>query len=935
MKATHTLSLLALLIGLALPGAAQADFGLAPGSVKARAENKNGTLATQASSHPYAFKLSFDLKLDKDGHTEGGEMRDVIIDLPPGLIGNPQAVPRCPRQDFEGTLPDCSPSTQIGVLRALLPGVGEVNGPLYNLAPPPGFPLQLGFAVAGFESQQFASLRSEEGYGATISAPNLPSEVSMGSATIWGTPADPDHDPERGSAEQGTLGSSSDAPLIPFLTLPADCSQPQPITVKADSKLNPGVFDEESAFLNELGGKAEALAGCEAVPFDPKIASQPTSKLASNPSGLEFETKLPNQGLLNKGATAAETEPEKVEVILPEGVSVNPSFAEGISVCSEVQYKAEQLDSAPGQGCPQASKIGSMIAHSPLLEEPVEGALYLAAPYENPFDSLAALYLVAKAPERGVLVKQAGEVSFDPETGQITSTFSDLPPVPYSSFKVHLREGARAPLVTPRACGQYETVAMLTPFSSTTPLERKASFKIERGADGGACPSGGLPPFKPSLLAGTTNNAAGHFSPFNLRISRTDAEQEITHFSIKLPPGLTGKLAGVPYCPDAAIAAAKARTGPHGGQEELSNPSCPAASEVGRSLAGAGAGTVLTYVPGKVYLAGPYNGSKMSVVAITAAKAGPFDLGTVVIREALQINPETAEVFIDATGSDPVPHIIRGVPVRLRDIRAYVDKPDFVLNPTDCTPTSTASTVLGAGLDFSSEADDNPLTVTSPFQAADCAALPFKPQLGLRLIGGTKRGAFPAFKAHLQMNGIGEAGIASAQVTLPKSAFIEQGHFKTICTRPQFKAGAGNGASCPAGSIYGKASAITPLLGEPLTGPVFLRANGGERDLPDLVVALSNSQVDFNLIGHVDSIDGRLRNTFAASPDAPVTSFDLEMAGGQKGLFVNSRNLCARKYRALAGFAGQNGKAHTAKPVVKVKCKGKGKAKGNGRGGRR
>jgi hypothetical protein len=435
-------------------------------------------------------------------------------------------------------------------------------------------------------------------------------------------------------------------------------------------------------------------------------------------------------------------------------------------------------------------------------------------------------------------------------------------------------------------------------------------------------------------LAGTTNNAAGHFSPFNVRISRTDAEQEITHFSIKLPPGLTGKLAGVPYCPDAAIEAAKARTGPHGGAEELASPSCPAASEVGRSLAGAGAGTVLTYVPGKVYLAGPYNGSKMSVVAITAAVAGPFDLGTVVIREALQINPETAEVFIDATGSDPVPHIIRGVPVRLRDIRAYVDKPDFVLNPTDCTRTSTASTLLGAGLDFTSTADDNPLTVTSPFQAADCAALPFKPQLGLRLIGGTKRGAFPAFKAHLQMNGIGEAGIASAQVTLPKSAFVEQGHFKTICTRVQFKEGAGNGASCPAGSIYGKASAITPLLAEPLTGPVFLRANGGERDLPDLVVALSNSQVDFNLIGHVDSVDGRLRNTFAASPDAPVTSFDLEMAGGQKGLFVNSRDLCARKYRALAGFSGQNGKSHTAKPVVKVKCK-KGKAKGNRRGGRR
>ncbi len=266
--------------------------------------------------------------------------------------------------------------------------------------------------------------------------------------------------------------------------------------------------------------------------------------------------------------------------------------------------------------------------------------------------------------------------------------------------------------------------------------------------------------------------------------------------------------------------------------------------------------------------------------------------------------------------------------MHLRDIRAYVDRPDFVLNPTDCTRTSTASTVLGSGLDFVSEADDNPFTATSPFQAADCAALPFKPQLGIRLIGGTKRGAFPKFTAHLEMNGIGEAGIAQAQVTLPKSAFVEQAHFVTICTRVQFKEGAGNGANCPPGSIYGKARATTPLLSEPLEGPVFLRSNGSERNLPDLVVALHNSQVDFNLIGFVDSVDGKLRNTFQAAPDAPVTSFDIELEGGKKGLFVNSRNLCAKKYRALAGYVGQNGKSYTAKPLLKVKCKGKKKGKG-------
>ncbi len=409
-------------------------------------------------------------------------------------------------------------------------------------------------------------------------------------------------------------------------------------------------------------------------------------------------------------------------------------------------------------------------------------------------------------------------------------------------------------------------------------------------------------------------------------MSRSDAEQEITHFSIKLPPGITGKLAGIPYCPDAAIAAAKARTGPHGGQEELDSPSCPANSEIGRTLAGAGVGPSLTYAPGKIYLAGPYNGSKLSMVAITAGVVGPFDIGTVVIRQAFQINPETAEVFIDATGSDPIPHIIQGIPVHLRDIRAYVDKPDFVLNPTDCTRTSTASTVLGSGRDFVSQADDNPITVTSPFQAADCAALPFKPQLTMRLKGGTKRGDHPAFSAHLAMNGIGEAGIAYAQVTLPKSEFIENAHFDTICTRVQFKAGAGNGAECPPGSVYGKATAITPILSEPLTGPVFLRSS--EHQLPDLVVALHNSQVDFNLIGRVDSVDGKLRNTFETAPDAPVSSFHIQLAGGKKGLFVNSTNLCTKVRKAKANFIGQNGKSFNSKPVLKVKCKGKKKAKG-------
>jgi len=921
----NLIALAALTCGLALPATAQADFGIEAGSVKVQALNKNGTPATLASTHPYAFTVSFNLKTEASGKTEGGTMRDAIVTLPPGLIGNPRVVPSCPRQSFEGAVPNCPPSTQVGTLKATLVGVGEVRGPIYNIAPPPGAAAQLGFGLVGFNVLQFASVDTEGGYGLRVASLNAPLEVSAATETIWGTPADPSHDPERGPIAE-ELGLKSDAKKLAYLTMPASCEAAPEIKVKVNSKQNPGVYSKESTTLKDSQGNPEALSGCGSVPFSPSFSSQPTTKLSENPSGLDFELKLPNQGLTSPGLTA-ETEPRKTVVTLPEGVTVNPSVAEGIGVCAQAQYEAEKIDTPAGAGCPESSKLGSVIAQSPLLEEPVEGSVYLATPYENEFGTLNAIYLVARAQERGILVKQAGKVELDEATGQIKTTFEHLPPLPYSSFKLHFREGARAPLATPSACGEYKTTARFTPFSAkddTEAIERTASFQIERGADGGACPSGGLPPFKPGLIAGSINNAAGRFSPFNLRLFRTDSEQEFTRFSIKLPPGITAKLVGVPYCPESGIAQAIARKGPHGGQEEIEDPSCPAASEIGHSLAGAGVGQALAYAPGKLYLAGPYNGSNLSLVAITAAKVGPFDLGTVVIRQAFKIDPETAEVFIDATGSDPIPHIIKGIAVHARDIRAYTDRPDFVLNPTSCTRTSTASTLLGSGLDFSSEADDRPVTVSTPYQAADCASLPFKPRLGLKLKGGTTRGSHPAFKAHLEMSGIGEAGIRKAQVVLPRSEFIENKHIRTICTRVQFKAGGGNGEQCPPGSIYGKARASTPILAEPLEGPVFLRSNGNERSLPDLVVALHNSQVDFDLVGFIDSVKGGgIRNTFSSAPDAPVSSFDLEMAGGKKGLLVNSQDLCAKTRRAEATFTGQNGKVYESKPALKVTCKGK------------
>ncbi len=897
-----------------------------------------GEAQLQAGSHPFAMTTDVEVSTEE---TEWGAfpveaVKDLTVLQIPGFAGSPIVTPRCEAVDFftkvKPELPSCSDSTAIGsalVNLASRDGTASATSPVYNLVPAPGEVAKIGWLVnPGVPVIVDLKLAEDPPYRVQALVHNVSQVVEfLGTElTLWGVPADSRHDAERGAcaAYMGPPSCPAGTPATPFIILPRACEGPLTTDYELDSWQSPGAWITGQVFTHdEIGPRG--VSGCGSLPFNPSIAASPTSRAASSPTGLDFSLDSHSEESLSNGkdGALAASDIRKAVVTLPEGMSANPSLAEGLNVCTEAQLEKETASSEPGEGCPNASKIGTVEVETPLLDEKVNGSLFMAKPYENPFDSLLAMYIVIKNKNLGIKVTQALEVIPDPVTGQLTTVAEELPQLPFSHFKLHFREGARSPLTTPQACGSYDVKSELTPWSGSPPVTSTSAFEIVSGPNNAPCPKGGLPPFKPGLIAGTINNRAGSFSPFNLRMSRTDSEQEITRFSIKLPPGITGKLAGIPYCPDAAIAAAKARTGPHGGQEELDSPSCPAASEIGRTLAGAGVGPSLTYAPGKIYLAGPYNGSKLSMVAITAGVVGPFDIGTVVIREAFQINPETAEVFIDATGSDPIPHIIRGIPVHLRDIRAYVDKPDFTLNPTDCTRTSTASTVLGSGLDFASDADNNPFTATSPFQAADCAALPFKPQLTMRLIGGTKRGAFPKFRAHLQMNGIGEAGIQGVQVVLPRSAFIEQGHFQTICTRPQFKAGAGNGSQCPPGSVYGKATAISPILSEPLTGPVILRANGGERELPDLVVALRNSQVDFNLVGFVDSVNGRLRNTFASAPDAPVTSFDIELEGGSKSLIVNSTNLCKKKNRANVTFTGQNGKAFSSKPVLKVKCKKK------------
>jgi hypothetical protein len=445
-------------------------------------------------------------------------------------------------------------------------------------------------------------------------------------------------------------------------------------------------------------------------------------------------------------------------------------------------------------------------------------------------------------------------------------------------------------------------------------------LQIEDGIGGGSCPAGGVPPFKPRAVTGTQNNAAGSYSPFYLRITREDGEQELTRFSTVMPPGLTGNLTGIPFCPDAAIEAAKARTGPHGGAEELAEPSCPAQSKVGHTIVGAGVGTVLAQTPGSVYLAGPYHGAPLSLVSITSAKVGPFDLGTVVIRFALRINPSTAQVEVDATGSDPIPHIIDGIVVHVRDIHVYIDRPGFIINPTSCNPLAISNVVTGAGADFTNPADQVPVALTSPFQGADCASLGFNPNFQVSTTGKTSKANGASLSVKLTVSGtLGtQANIKQVKVELPKQLPSRLTTLQKACTAAQFHA---NPAGCPAASVVGYARAITPILPVPLEGPAYFVSNGGEA-FPNLIVVLQGYGITIDLVGDTFiSKAGITSSTFKTVPDQPVTSFELTLPQGPFSALTANGNLCALtrtvlvKKKVRVGVKGRTGKRTVTRNV--------------------
>lgn len=887
--------LAALCLSLA-PAAAAASFGFLPGAegFSTAAVNQNETPATQAGAHPYAFRAHLGFE------TEAGAQRprDLTLRLPPGFLVNPTAVSEC--QGLSGSCPN---SSQVGVATVKVGGTTSKFG-VFNLSPGFGSPAAFGFSVSGTPVVLTAHLREGDS-GLDLEVGGLPQSLDLRSLdlTIWGSPWEDSHDPERGLV----FGSAPAPPSLikSYLTLPTTpCGVPLAFTAEATSWQGQGAG--ASATTPALSGCNKALS---------VLRVQLMTDVGAARTGLAFNLDVPSGGGILNPAGIARPAIKTAIASLPEGLTINPSLGAGLGACTEAEFARESAGSEPGAGCPNSSKIGTVTVDGALgLGEPLQGSVYLAKPYENPSGNLLAVYMLARSARRGLIVKSQGKIEPDPRTGRLVATFDDLPRLLYTHFGLTLREGQRSTLVSPPACGPYSTDLQIASWAEPSAFKHEAStFFINHGEGGGPCPGGGALPFAPGLVAGSINPIAAARTPFYLRMTRTDGEQEITSYSATLPPGLLAKIAGVAECPEAAIAAARARTGPRGGAEELASPSCPASSLIGHTVAGYGVGGVLAYAPGNLYLAGPYHGAPLSTVAIDSALIGPFDLGVVVVRSAIRIDPRTAQASLDAAGSDPIPHILAGIPLHLRDIRVSVDRPDFTLNPTSCDRMAVRSTLTGAGADLFDPADDTTATSTQRFQVLNCSVLGFKPRLSLRFKGATRHGGYPSLRATYAPRP-GDANLSAVSVTLPPAVFLAQNHIRAVCTRVQFANDA-----CPAGSIYGRARALTPLMDEALAGPVYLRSS--RTAVPDLVADLRGRGIEIEVPGRIDSSRGGIRANFEGLPDAPVTRFAMTLLGGRRGLLQSGEDLCRAKLRANARFIAQSNETFIAHPKLKAKCR--------------
>jgi hypothetical protein len=876
------------------------DYELVP-------EEEGGAVDTQAGSHP--FQLTTTLNLNQvlrpipgfGLQPEPAELtKDLRFKLPPGLIGNPTPFPQCTIAQFvaagvyEPFGEDlCSPQTAVGVAKVTIfvPGFSEhgaevLTVPLFNLEPSVGEPARFGFYVAKVPVFLDTAVRTGGDYGVTVTVENITQEVDFlkSEVTFWGVPGDPRHDNARG---YGCLGLAREQkfhgpcnPLEahsppPLLALPTSCTGPLQTVVEADS------WKQGGSFLSLPSSEPlPAMDGCNRLQFSPSITVAPDGQAGSTPTGLTVGVHVPQELVLNPTGLA-EANVKDTTVALPAGIALNPAAADGLMACSESQVA---LNSAGPSSCPAASKVGLVRIKTPLLPNPLEGAAYVATQDANPFGSLVALYVVAEDPISGSLVKLAGEVKPDLVTGQLVSTFKNTPQLPFETFELHFFGGDRAPLGTPSLCGSYTTIASIAPWSGDEPVDSGSTFNIISGPNGSPCAN--PLPFNPALTAGATNIQAGAFTPFTMTMSRDDGNQNLQGIVLHMPPGLSGLLTGVKLCDEA-----KADAG-----------TCGPESLIGETVVSVGlGGDPFSVTGGKVYITEGYRGAPFGLSILNPAKAGPYDLGVVVVRAKLEVDPITAAITVttDNTGPYRIPTIIDGIPLQIKHVNVTINRPNFTFNPTNCDPMAITGNLQ------STEGSSQALSV--PFQVTNCATLAFKPGFKVSTAGKTSRASGASLNVKLtypKASFGSQANIKSVKVDLPKQLPSRLTTLQKACTAVQFEA---NPAGCPAASIVGHATAITPLIPVPLTGPAYFVSYGGAK-FPELVIALQGYGVTLYLHGETFiNKAGITSSTFKTVPDAPVGSFVLSLPQGKYSALAANGNLCKTTLKMPTLFTAQNG----------------------------
>jgi hypothetical protein len=904
-------------------------------------EEEGGGPTTQAGAHP--FQLTSTIVLNqladiaplqtlgfKPEVATPALAKDVEVKLPPGLIGNATALPQCSTAQFFATINsnanECPANTAVGVATATVhepafAGTVALTEPIFNLEPRVGEPARFGFYVVIANSPVFidTSVRTGGDYGVTVNVQNITQTASFlaSETTFWGVPGDPRHDSQRGwgclyevrnSTPHPPCTPAEEAHPKPFLTLPTACLSPLQTSIEADSWQTPGAFTEYPGSFQP----STALKNCNRLQFAPQIKVAPDSQEASKPTGLTVDVHVPQE--VNENAQGlASSNLKTITVAFPQGVTVNPSAADGLAACSE-----EQVGLLPGLGeqeemlftptlpqafCPDASKIGTVTIKSPLLPagQPVQGALYLANPApngqagRNPFNSLLAMYIIAKDPISGVLVKLPGKATLDPNTGQITATFDNNPQLAFEDAEIHLFGGERAPFASPSHCGLYTTNATFTPWSGTEAVSSSSSFEIKSGPNGSPCPPASLP-FSPNLTAGTSNTNAGAFSPLSTTINREDGNQQIQAVALHMPAGLSGILKGVELCPEA-----NANAG-----------TCGPNSLIGHTIVSVGlGGDPFSVTGGQVFLTQSYKGASFGLSILNPAVAGPFDLGNVIVRAKVQVDPHTAALTVttDESGAYIIPHILDGIPLQIKHVNVLIDRPGFIFNPTSCGPLQITGSIQSA--------EGAKASVDTPFEVANCAKLKFAPKFTVSTAGKTSKQSGASLKVKLSYPNAAAgtyANVAKVKVSLPKQLPSRLTTLQKACTSQVFEA---NPANCPKESIVGQAKVITPLLPVPLSGPAYFVSHGGEA-FPDLTIVLQGYGVTVDLVGSTQIKAGVTTTTFKTTPDVPFNSFELTLPQQKFSALAANANLCKSKLTMPTEFTAQNGALFNQQTKISV-----------------